>query len=178
MVREERHSEEEVRRVCVEIRRQAALENARWQLKAGYGGLALMSVVLVVVLWGGDSWRWWWLFYFVAPVMLVINGHRVARGKNRGEINGKIKGGAQLMGRLLFCRRFIVQKIWAPLFCHGFIVPAFPVPLLICNPSSISASPAFRPSPFRCARGLLRIIPFSSPRRPYCRPCRLPSRSP
>lgn len=62
MVREERHSEEEVRRVCVEIRRQAALENARWQLKAGYGGLALMSVVLVVVLWGGDSWRWWWLF--------------------------------------------------------------------------------------------------------------------
>ena len=49
--------------------------------------------------------------------------------KNRGEINGKIKGGAQLMGRLLFCRRFIVQKIWAPLFCHGFIVPAFPVPL-------------------------------------------------
>lgn len=81
MVREERHSEEEVRRVCVEIRRQAALENTRWQLKAGYGGLALMSVVLVVVLWGGDSWRWWWLFYFVAPVMLVINGHRVARGK-------------------------------------------------------------------------------------------------
>lgn len=81
MVREERHSEEEVRRVCVEIRRQAALENARWQLKAGCGGLALMSVVLVVVLWGGDSWRWWWLFYFVAPVMLVINGHRVARGK-------------------------------------------------------------------------------------------------
>lgn len=82
MVREEKHSEEEVRRVCVEIRRQAALENARWQLKAGYGGgLALMSVVLVVVLWGGDSWRWWWLFYFVAPVMLVINGHRVARGK-------------------------------------------------------------------------------------------------
>ena len=81
MVREERHSEEEVRRVCVEIRRQAALENARWQLKAGYGGLALMSVVLVVVLWGGDSGRWWWLFYFVAPVMLVINGHRVARGK-------------------------------------------------------------------------------------------------
>lgn len=81
MVREEKHSEEEVRRVCVEIRRQAALGNARWQLKAGYGGLALMSVVLVVVLWGGDSWRWWWLFYFVAPVMLVINGHRVARGK-------------------------------------------------------------------------------------------------
>ena len=81
MVREEKHSEEEVRRVCVEIRRQAALENARWQLKAGDGGLALMSVVLVVVLWGGDSWRWWWLFYFVAPVMLVINGHRVARGK-------------------------------------------------------------------------------------------------
>lgn len=81
MVREEKHSEEEVRRVCVEIRRQAVLENARWQLKAGYGGLALMSVVLVVVLWGGDSWRWWWLFYFVAPVMLVINGHRVARGK-------------------------------------------------------------------------------------------------
>ena len=81
MVREERHSEEEVRRAGVEIRRQAALENARWQLKAGYGGLALMSVVLVVVLWGGDSWRWWWLFYFVAPVMLVINGHRVARGK-------------------------------------------------------------------------------------------------
>lgn len=81
MVREEKHSEEEVRRVCVEIRRQAALENARWQLKAGYGGLALMSVVLVVVLWGGDSWRWWWLFYFVAPVMLVINGHRVAWGK-------------------------------------------------------------------------------------------------
>lgn len=81
MVREERHSEEEVRRACVEIRRQAALENARWQLKAGYGGLALMSVVLVVVLWGGDSLRWWWLFYFVAPVMLVINGHRVARGK-------------------------------------------------------------------------------------------------
>lgn len=80
MVREEKHSEEEVRRVCVEIRRQAALENARWQLKAGYGGLALMSVVLVV-LWGGDSWRWWWLFYFVAPVMLAINGHRVARGK-------------------------------------------------------------------------------------------------
>ena len=80
MVREEKHSEEG-RRVCVEIRRQAALENARWQLKAGYGGLALMSVVLVVVLWGGDSWRWWWLFYFVAPVMLVINGHRVARGK-------------------------------------------------------------------------------------------------
>lgn len=81
MVREEKHSEEEVRRVCVEIRRQAALENARWQLEAGYGGLALMSVVLVVVLWGGDSWRWWWLFYFVAPVMLVINDHRVARGK-------------------------------------------------------------------------------------------------
>ena len=81
MVREERHSEEEVRRVCVEIRRQAALENARWQLKAGYGGLALMSVVLVVVLWGGDSWRWWWLFYFFAPVMLVINGPRVARVK-------------------------------------------------------------------------------------------------
>ena len=81
MVREEKHSEEEVRRVCVEIRRRAALENARWQLKAGYGGLALMSVVLVVVFWGGDSWRWWWLFYFVAPVMLVINGHRVARGK-------------------------------------------------------------------------------------------------
>lgn len=81
MVREEKHSEEEVRRVCVEIRRQAALENARWQLKAVYGGLALMSVVLVVVFWGGDSWRWWWLFYFVAPVMLVINGHRVARGK-------------------------------------------------------------------------------------------------
>ena len=81
MVREEKQSEEEVRRVCVEIRRQAALENARWQLKAGYGGLALMSVVLVVVFWGGDSWRWWWLFYFVAPVMLVINGHRVARGK-------------------------------------------------------------------------------------------------
>ena len=81
MVREEKHSEEEVRRVCVEIRRQAALENARWQLKAGYGGLALMSVVLVVVFWGGDSWRGWWLFYFVAPVMLVINGHRVARGK-------------------------------------------------------------------------------------------------
>lgn len=81
MVREEKHSEEEVRCVCVEIRRQAALENARWQLKAGYGGLALMSVVLVVVFWGGDSWRWWWLFYFVAPVMLVINGHRVARGK-------------------------------------------------------------------------------------------------
>lgn len=80
MVREEKHSEEEVRRVCVEIRRQAALENARWQFKAGYGGLALMSVVLVV-LWGGDSWRWWWLFYFVAPVMLAINGHRVARGK-------------------------------------------------------------------------------------------------
>ena len=81
MVREEKHSEEEVRRVCVEIRRQAALENARWQLKAGYGGLALMSVVLVVVFWGGDSWRWWWLFYFVAPVMLVINGDRGARGK-------------------------------------------------------------------------------------------------
>ena len=81
MVREEKHCEEEVRRVCVEIRRQAALENARWQLKSGYGGLALMSVVLVVVFWGGDSWRWWWLFYFVAPVMLVINGHRVARGK-------------------------------------------------------------------------------------------------
>ena len=80
MAREEKHSEEEVRRVCARIRRQAALENARWQLKAGYGSLALMSVVLVVVLCG-DGWRWWWLFYFVAPVMLVINGHRVVRGK-------------------------------------------------------------------------------------------------
>ena len=60
MAREEKHSEEEVRRVCARIRRQAALENARWQLKAGYGSLALMSVVLV---------------------MLVINGHRVVRGK-------------------------------------------------------------------------------------------------
>lgn len=59
--------------------------------------------------------------------------------KNRGEINGKIKGGAQLMGRLLFCRRFIVQKIWAPLFCHGFIVPAFPVPLLICSSAFLGA---------------------------------------
>ena len=65
MAREEKHSEEEVRRVCARIRRQAALENARWQLKAGYG----------------SGWRWWWLFYFVAPVMLVINGHRVVRGK-------------------------------------------------------------------------------------------------
>ena len=55
MAREEKHSEEEVRRVCAGIRRQAALENARWQLKAGYGGLALMSVVLVVVLCGGDG---------------------------------------------------------------------------------------------------------------------------
>ena len=81
MVGEEKQSEEEVRRVCVEIRRQAALENARWQLKAGYGGLALMSVVLVVVLCGGNGWRWWGLFYFVAPVMLVINGHCVVRGK-------------------------------------------------------------------------------------------------
>ena len=81
MAREEKHSEEEVRRVCARIRRQAALENARWQLKAGYGSLALMSVVLVVVLCGGDGWRWWWLFYFVAPVMLVIKGHRVVRGK-------------------------------------------------------------------------------------------------
>lgn len=81
MAREEKHSEEEVRRVCARIRCQAALENARWQLKAGYGSLALMSVVLVVVLCGGDGWRWWWLFYFVAPVMLVINGHRVVRGK-------------------------------------------------------------------------------------------------
>ena len=81
MAQEEKHSEEEVRRVCAGIRRRAALENARWQLKAGYGGLALMSVVLVVVLCGGNGWRWWWLFYFVAPVMLVINGHCVVRGK-------------------------------------------------------------------------------------------------
>ena len=81
MAQEEKHSEEEVRRVCAGIRRHAALENARWQLKAGYGGLALMSVVLVVVLCGGNGWRWWWLFYFVAPVMLVINGHCVVRGK-------------------------------------------------------------------------------------------------
>lgn len=81
------------------------------------------------------------------------------------------------MGRLLFVVGSLFKNMGAS-FCHGFIVPAFPVPLLICNPSSISASPAFRPSPFRCARGLLRIIPFSSPRRPYCRPCRLPSRSP
>lgn len=118
--------------------------------------------------------------------------------KNRGEINGKIKGGAQLMGRLLFCRRFLVQKNMGASFLPvgssfrqigrlflpvGSSFPpfrfrfSFTVPLSSVLSSAL-ASPAFRPSPFRCARGLLRIIPFSSPRRPCCRPCRLPSRSP
>ena len=57
------------------------------------------------------------------------------------------------MGRLLFCRRFIVQKNmgasflpWVhrsdklgASFCRRFIVPAFPVPLLIYSSAFLSA---------------------------------------
>lgn len=81
MPQTENFTREEIERACAAIRREAALENARWQLKIGYGGLAFMLLFLVVVLCCGEAWSWWWLFYFVAPVMLVVNGHRVVRGK-------------------------------------------------------------------------------------------------
>lgn len=81
MIQKEKFSEEEVKRACAEIRRNAELENARWQLKVGYGILAFMLVVLIAVLCCGDSWKWWWLSYFVLPVMLVVNARRILRGK-------------------------------------------------------------------------------------------------
>lgn len=74
------HTPEEVARVCAEIRRKAELENARWQLKVGYGGLLLFVVLLVVTLWAGE-WSWWFLTYFLMPVVLIINGHRILQGR-------------------------------------------------------------------------------------------------
>lgn len=81
MTGEGKHTDEEVERLCAEIRRHAELENARWQLRIGQGGLACLLVLFIVLVWGDGQWSWWWLFTFAAPVMLVVNGRRVMRGK-------------------------------------------------------------------------------------------------
>lgn len=72
-------SKDEIDRICAGIRRKAALETARAQLRWGYVGLAFMAVLLVVSLACGQ-WRWWWLCFFLSPLMAVVNGYRIRRG--------------------------------------------------------------------------------------------------
>lgn len=74
-------SKEEIEQICADIRRKMELETALGQLRWGYIGLAVVGVLSIAALVFSNEWRWWWLCFFLSPLMSVVNGHRIRRGK-------------------------------------------------------------------------------------------------